>query len=317
LPSTGRLVRYQPPPEGTQDGVTVRNDTGVYEGGEISVFYDPTIAKLCTHAPTRERAIEAMGEALDEFRIDGINHNVDFVNAIMHNARFREGRLSTAFIAEEYPDGFHGRPLDAELTRRFVAAALIVKLARTKRASEISGTLDGAHGASEELVVTIGNRSTTVSLATFHYGKLYAEIDGHAYIARSDWRPGESAIRLREGEREYTFQLARFAGGYRFTHGGTRVTISVRRPEAAVLADLMQHKAVKDTSNALRCPMPGLIVSVNVREGQDVKAGDPLAVVEAMKMENVLTAERDATVKKINAKNGDSVALDDVILEFA
>jgi propionyl-CoA carboxylase alpha chain len=317
LPSTGRLVRYQPPPEGTQDGVTVRNDTGVYEGGEISVFYDPMIAKLCTHAPTRERAIEAMGEALDEFRIDGINHNVDFVNAIMHNARFREGRLSTAFIAEEYPDGFHGRPLDAELTRRFVAAALIVKLARTKRASEISGTLDGAHGASEELVVTIGNRSTTVSLATFHYGKLYAEIDGHAYIARSDWRPGESAIRLREGEREYTFQLARFAGGYRFTHGGTRVTISVRRPEAAVLADLMQHKAVKDTSNALRCPMPGLIVSVNVREGQDVKAGDPLAVVEAMKMENVLTAERDATVKKINAKNGDSVALDDVILEFA
>jgi propionyl-CoA carboxylase alpha chain len=317
LPSTGRLVRYQPPPEGTQDGVTVRNDTGVYEGGEISVFYDPMIAKLCTHAPTRERAIEAMGEALDEFRIDGINHNVDFVNAIMHNARFREGRLSTAFIAEEYPDGFHGRPLDAELTRRFVAAALIVKLARTKRASEISGTLDGAHGASEELVVTIGNRSTTVSLATFHYGKLYAEIDGHAYIARSDWRPGESAIRLREGECEYTFQLARFAGGYRFTHGGTRVTISVRRPEAAVLADLMQHKAVKDTSNALRCPMPGLIVSVNVREGQDVKAGDPLAVVEAMKMENVLTAERDATVKKINAKNGDSVALDDVILEFA
>ena len=317
LPSTGRLVRYQPPPEGTQDSVTVRNDTGVYEGGEISVFYDPMIAKLCTHAPTRARAIEAMGEALDEFRIEGINDNIDFVNAIMHSSRFREGRLSTAFIAEEYPDGFHGRPLDAELNRRFVAAALIVKLARTKRASEISGTLDGAHGASEELVVTIGNRSTTVSLATFHYGKLYAEIDGHAYIARSDWRPGESAIRLREGERAYTFQLARLAGCYRFTHGGTRVTISVRRPEAAVLADLMQHKAVKDTSNALRCPMPGLIVSVNVREGQDVKAGDPLAVVEAMKMENVLTAERDATVKKINAKNGDSVALDDVIIEFA
>jgi propionyl-CoA carboxylase alpha chain len=275
------------------------------------------IAKLCTHAPTRERAIEAMGEALDEFRIEGINHNIDFVNAIMHNSRFREGRLSTAFIAGEYPDGFHGRPLDAELTRRFVAAALIVKLARTKRASEISGTLNGPHGASEELVVTIGNRSAAVSFATFHYGKLYAEIDGAPYIARSDWKPGDPALRLREGEREYTFQLARLAGCYRFTHGGTRVTISVRRSEAAVFADLMQHKAVKDTSNALRCPMPGLIVSVNVREGQEVKAGDPLAVVEAMKMENVLTAERDATVKKINAKNGDSVALDDVIIEFA
>jgi propionyl-CoA carboxylase alpha chain len=310
-------VRYQPPREGTHDGVTVRNDTGVYEGGEISVFYDPMIAKLCTHASTRDGAIEAMGEALDEFRIEGINHNIDFLNAIMHSARFREGRLSTAFIADEYPDGFHGRPLNDDLARRFVAAALIVKLTRTRRASEISGTLNGPHAAPEELVVMMGNRSTAVSLATFHYGKLYAEIDGQPYIARSDWKPGDPVIRLREDESEYVFQIVRLAGNYRLTHGGTRVTISVRRPEAAALAELMQHKVVKDTSNALRCPMPGLIVSVNVKEGQDVKLGDPLAVVEAMKMENVLTAERDATVRKISAKKGDSVALDDVIMEFA
>ncbi|HEX3652484.1 MAG TPA: acetyl/propionyl/methylcrotonyl-CoA carboxylase subunit alpha [Rhizomicrobium sp.] len=317
LPSTGRLVRYQPPQEGTDNGIVIRNDTGVYEGGEISVFYDPMIAKLCTHASTRDGAIEAMGEALDEFRIEGINHNIDFLNAIMHSARFREGRLSTAFIADEYPDGFHGRPLNDDLARRFVAAALIVKLTRTRRASETSGTLNGPHAAPEELVVMMGNRSTAVSLATFHYGKLYAEIDGQPYIARSDWKPGDPVIRLREDESEYVFQIVRLAGNYRLTHGGTRVTISVRRPEAAALAELMQHKVVKDTSNALRCPMPGLIVSVNVKEGQDVKLGDPLAVVEAMKMENVLTAERDATVRKISAKKGDSVALDDVIMEFA
>jgi len=316
LPSTGRLVRYQPPPEGTHDGATARNDTGVYEGGEISVFYDPMIAKLCTHASTRDGALEAMGEALDEFRIEGINHNIDFLNAIMHNERFREGRLSTAFITEEYPNGFHGRPLDPELTRRFVAAAIAIKLARTKRASAISGTVNGPHTGPEELVVEIGEQDIPVSLATFHYGKLYTEIDGAPYIARSDWAPGDPIVRLKEGDREYAFQFTRLAGCYRLHHAGARVTVAVRRPEAAQLADLMRSKTVADTSKALLCPMPGLVVSINVKEGQEVKAGEPLAVVEAMKMENVLTAERDATVKKINAKKGDSLALDDVILEF-
>jgi propionyl-CoA carboxylase alpha chain len=317
FPSTGRLVRYQPPKEGARDRLTIRNDTGVYEGGEISIYYDPMIAKLCTHAPDRARAIEAMGEALDEFRIDGINHNIDFLDAIMHNSRFREGRLSTAFIAEEYPNGFHGRPLDDALTRRFVAAALIVKLARTKRASEISGTLNGPHSASEEMVVTIGDRSVAVSLATFHYEKLYAEIDGEPYIARSDWTPGNSSICLREGDGEHTFQITRIAGGYRLTHGGARAVVSVRSKHATQLAELMKSKTATHNTKALLCPMPGLVISVNVREGQDVKAGEPLAVVEAMKMENVLTAERDATVKSIKARKGDSLALDDVILEFA
>jgi propionyl-CoA carboxylase alpha chain len=317
LPSTGRLVRYQPPPEGTRDGVTVRNDTGVYEGGEISVFYDPMIAKLCTHAPTRAQAIEAMGETLDEFRIEGINHNIDFLNAIMHSARFREGRLSTAFIAEEYPEGFPGRPLDGDLARRFVAAALVVKLARTRRASEISGTLNGPLFPDVELEARVGDRTYSVTDAVFASGHLSAMIEGRKYACECDWQPGDPAIRLVEESRVYVLQVARLAGSYRFSHGGTRLIVSVRRPEAARLAELMQQKAVKDTSNMLRCPMPGLVVSVIVKEGQDVKSGEPLAVVEAMKMENVLTAERDAVVKKINAKKGDSVALDQVIIEFA
>jgi propionyl-CoA carboxylase alpha chain len=317
LPSIGRLVRYQPPLEGPRDDVTVRNDTGVYEGGEISVFYDPMIAKLCTHAPTRAQAIEAMGHALDEFRIEGINHNIDFLNAIMHSARFREGRLSTAFIAEEYPEGFHGRPLDDDLARRFVAAALVVKLARTRRASEISGTLNGPHFPAAEVEATVGDRIFSVTDAVLACGHLSAKIDGESYACECDWQPGDPAVRLAEDGCSYVLQVARLAGCYRFSHGGTRVIVSVRRPEAARLAELMQHKAVKDTSNALRCPMPGLVVSVIVREGQEVKSGEPLAVVEAMKMENVLTAERDAVVKKINAKKGDSIALDQEIIEFA
>jgi propionyl-CoA carboxylase alpha chain len=317
LPSTGRLVRYRPPAEGKRGDAVIRNDTGVYEGGEISIFYDPMIAKLCAHAPTRERAISVLGEALDEFRIEGINHNVDFLAAIMHSDRFRSGRLSTAFIAEEYPNGFHGRPLDAALERRFIAAALVVKLTRTMRAGEISGALNGPHRVSRDCVATLGECSFPVSDAYVDAGRLFARIDGKPYAAATDWQLGQPIVHLREKEAEFAFQFSRAAGGYRLSHGGARALVSLRSPESAKLAELMLRKQAADTSKMLICPMPGLVVSVNVVEGQEVKSGEPLAVVEAMKMENVLTAERDGTVKKIKAKKGDSLALDDVILEFA
>ncbi len=317
LPSTGRLVRYRPPPEGRHGDVTVRNDTGVYEGGEISIYYDPMIAKLCTHAPARLQAIDAMAEALDEFRIEGINHNIAFLNAIMHHTRFREGRLSTGFIAEEYSDGFHGRPLEADRARRFVAAAVAAKVLRTARAGAISGALNGAHAPSHDYTVDIGEQRFAVSAARLHEGTLRATIDGVACQAGVHWHPGETLLRLNEGGTHTTFQLARLAGGYRLSQGGTSVIAIVRSPAAAKLAALMPKKAAADTSKFLLCPMPGLVVSVNVTEGQEVKAGETLAVVEAMKMENVLNAERDGTIRKVNAKKGDSLALDDVILEFA
>jgi propionyl-CoA carboxylase alpha chain len=192
----------------------------------------------------------------------------------------------------------------------------VVKFARTRRASEISGALNGAHPPTSELEARVGEQTFAISDAALVSGRLTAEIGGQAYECESDWQPGESALRLREGEHVYTFQFARLPGSYRFSHGGARVTVSVRLPKAAMLAGLMQHKAVKGTSNALRCPMPGLVISVIVREGQEIKAGEPLAVIEAMKMENVLTAERDAVVKKISANKGDSIALDQVIMEF-
>jgi propionyl-CoA carboxylase alpha chain len=316
LPSTGRLVRYRPPAEGKTGDATLRNDTGVYEGGEISIYYDPMIAKLCAHAPTRTGAIDAMAGALDEFRIEGINHNIDFLAAIMHHTRFREGRLTTGFIAEEYPDGFHGVPLDDASARRFAAAAVSAKILKTLRASAISGSLNGAHRAGTDFKVTLGERNLDVAEAHLTSGAFHAMIDGTRYTANVDWHPGEAIMRIREGAAHFAVQIARMHGAYRLKQGGTSVSATVRSRAAAELAALMPKKVAPDTSRLLLCPMPGLVVSVNVALGQEVKAGETLAVVEAMKMENVLTAERDGTISKINAKKGDSLALDDVILEF-
>ena len=316
LPSTGRLTRYHPPREGKERGVIVRNDTGVFEGGEISVYYDPMIAKLSTHAATREAAVEGMAAALDRFEISGIAHNVSFLNAIMHNVRFREGRLTTGFIAEEFPEGFKGAPLPDSDARLFVAAAIAAKLARTQRASRISGALNGALKPGDSFVVTAGDRDFAVCDAYLAVGTLRLAIDGKIFEAIVDWFPGRSLLLLRHDGRETVFQIARHAGGYRLTQGGRDVLASVRAPYAARLAALMPLKAALDTSRFLLCPMPGLITALPVSAGQDVKAGDALATVEAMKMENVLYAERDGVIAKVLAKKGDNLARDDVILEF-
>jgi propionyl-CoA carboxylase alpha chain len=317
LPSTGRLVRYRPPAEGARGDATIRNDTGVFEGGEISIYYDPMIAKLCAHAPSRLAAIETLAGALDEFRIEGINHNIAFLAAIMHSARFREGRLTTGFIAEEYPDGFHGRPLDDAARRRFVAAAVAAKLTRAVRASSISGTLNGPQEAAHAFDAMLDGRNFAVTGAHIASGRLFLRIDGEPYSAVTDWRPGLPVMHLREKDAEHAIQIARLQGGMRLRQGGMQAVVTVRNPYAAELAALMPSKPPPDTSKFLICPMPGLVASINVVVGQEVKAGEALAVVEAMKMENVLLAERDGTIAKIMAKKGDSLALDDVILEFA
>jgi propionyl-CoA carboxylase alpha chain len=317
LPSTGRLTRYRPPQEGTENGITVRNDTGVFEGGEISVFYDPMIAKLSTHAQGREKAVEAMGAALDRFEIAGIAHNVSFLDAVMHHPRFREGRITTNFIAEEYPDGFKGAPLsDADLNQ-FVAASVAAKLWRTQRAGEISGALKNALKVGDSFVVSIAGRDIAVCDAHLAVGSLHLAIDGKVFEGITDWFPGRPLLTLKHQGQETVFQIARHAGFYRLTQGGREFDAIVRSPYAAKLAAMMPLKMAPDTSRLLLCPMPGLVTAVSVNEGQNVKAGDPLAVVEAMKMENVLRAERDGTVAKILAKKGDNLARDDVILEFA
>ncbi|MGC9954988.1 MAG: acetyl/propionyl/methylcrotonyl-CoA carboxylase subunit alpha [Rhizomicrobium sp.] len=317
LPSSGRLVRYRTPPEGVRGDVALRIDTGVHEGAEISIHYDPMIAKVCTRAPTREAAIEALSDALDEIAIGGIRHNIAFLSAIMHNPRFREGRLSTAFIVEEFSHGLRGRQLDAAAKRRFVAASVAAELARSKRASAITGTLNGPHLAGSSFVATLDGEKFAIADAYLHEGKFFAHINGENYAAATDWRPGQPILHLREKEREYAIQIVRSAGGCQVSQGGMRAFVCVRSLKAAELAMLMSKKAAADTSKLLRCPMPGLVVSIHVDIGQPVKTGEPLAVVEAMKMENVLIAERDGTIGRINVKKGDNLALNDVILEFA
>jgi propionyl-CoA carboxylase alpha chain len=274
------------------------------------------IAKLSTHAPTREGAVEAMAAALDRFEISGIAHNVPFLAAIMRNPRFREGRLTTGFIAEEFPEGFKGASLSDDDSRLFVAAAIAAKLRRTQRAGQISGALNGTLKAGDSFIASIAGRDVAVCDAHLAVGSFHLAMDGKTFEGITDWFPGRPLLVLKHGGRETVFQIARHAGGYRMMQGGRDLLVTVRSPYAAKLTALMPLKAPPDTSRLLLCPMPGLITSLAVSEGQAVKTGDPLAVVEAMKMENVLIAERDGIIAKILAKKGDSLARDDVILEF-
>ncbi len=307
LPSTGRLVKYRPPTEKSADGVTVRNDTGVFEGGEISIWYDPMIAKLCTHAPTRGEAITAMAQALDAFYIDGIQHNLAFLSAIMQNPRWTSGTLSTGFIAEEFPDGFHGNALTAEVSATLSQVATVLDHIENRRKRKINTQMNG-HVARHAMqrAVRLGKE--------WHEVTVTAET---GYIAdQCGWAPGLPVFQGEIGGADVTVQVRRVANGYRLSHRGIVIDAHVFTPREAELVKLMPEKAAADTSKKLLCPMPGLVISITVSEGQEVKAGEALAIVEAMKMENILRAERDATVKKVNAKNGDSLAVDAVIMEF-
>ncbi len=308
LPSTGRLVQYRPPGESHNDGITVRNDTGVFEGGEISIWYDPMIAKLCTHAPTRLAAIKAMGEALDHFVVDGIQHNIPFVAAIMENRRWQAGELSTGFIAEEFPDGFKGAALDERNALKLAGVAVVLDHIENCRKRQISGQLNGRDvkfSMLREVRLNAQWQSLTVT----------DEIEAAARA--SEWRPGLPLISLVIAGGAMTVQVKRLLNGYQLAWRGIGVTAHVFTPREAALARLMPARKLADTSRKLLCPMPGLVIAIAVTEGQEVKAGEALAIVEAMKMENILRAERDVTVKKINAKKGDSLNVDATIMEFA
>ena len=302
LPSIGRLTRYRPPAEGRSGDTVVRNDTGVYEGAEISMYYDPMVAKLCTFAPTRLQAIDAMSDALDGFVVDGIEHNVPFLAALMRHPRWREGRLSTGFIAEEYPEGFAPMEPTAEEAGILARIALSAHLVDAERRSHHLDRLRPATVQNKDWVVKIGDA----------YHALTADD-----AVRSDWLSGEAVWRGAVDGRGVTAQLRPFLNGMRIDWQGLSVRTRVFTPRLAELDALMPVKLPPDTSKMLLCPMPGLVVSIAVSEGQEVKAGETLAVVEAMKMENVLRAERDLTVGSIKAKPGESLAVDAVIMEFA
>jgi len=312
LPSTGRLVRYRPPAENGQ----VRVDTGVEEGGEISMFYDPMIAKLVTHGPDRDSAADRMQEALDSFQIRGLSHNISFLAALIAHPRFRAGRLTTNFIAEEYPDGFSGDALPDSDPVPLAAIAASIHRRYAEREVSISGAMDGhERHTPDRWAVMIGGHVLQAAVVSVLDG-FELQIDGRHVRVQSDWEIGEALFQGTVDGAPYTVQIDRRGTGYRLYHAGSEQDVRVLTPRAAEFARTMPEKTPPDTSRFLLSPMPGLLSSLAVEPGLEVKAGEVLAVVEAMKMENVLRAERDGTVKALHAAPGDSLAVDQVILEF-
>ncbi len=329
LPSIGRLVRYRPPAEANEGAIKVRNDTGVTEGGEISLYYDPMIAKLITHAPTREQAVAAQADALDAFTLEGIRHNIPFLSALMAHQRWRAGHLSTGFIAEEFPSGFHRREPQGEAATTLAAVAACIDHVMGERKRRISGQTGGRIVTRErrravrlgegEIMLDIA-RGTAADAGGAATGNEFAVrfLDGDRPARRllSAWKPGDPLWSGMMDGRAVAVQVRQVPNGFDLSHRGVETRAYVYTEREAQAARLMPAKKIVDSGKALRCPMPGLVVSIAVAAGQEVKAGETLAVVEAMKMENVLRAERDGVVKAIKAKPGDSLAVDQIILEF-
>jgi propionyl-CoA carboxylase alpha chain len=314
LPSTGRLTRYRPPAESRAPEAVVRNDTGVYEGGEISRFYDPMIAKLCSWGPDRAAALATMREALDAFEVEGIGHNLPFLSAVMDHPRFVAGAMTTAFIAEEFPDGFHGVALDRAALRPLALAAAAMRAAVDARAAHGSGAIaNHPRKLPHAYVVTLGGERFEVALTEGGA----SEGGAGSAVDLGGWRPGATLARVRVGDAALTLKVDATTEGFRLRWRGADLVATARPPHLQRLADLMPAKAAADTGKLVLCPMPGLVVSIAVAVGDEVQPGQALATIEAMKMENVLRAERKGVVKAINAAPGASLAVDEVIIEFA
>jgi len=317
LPSTGRLTRYRPPEEIATVTEAVRNDTGVFEGGEISMFYDPMIAKLCTWGPTRDEAIEGMRNALDAFEVEGIGHNLPFLAAVMDHPRFVSGEITTAFIAEEYPDGFDGVVPDKDTLRLLAAVAAHMKILKEERATQISGAMPHHRRRVEpDWVVYLGRESFPVHVEETDFGTEVTFDDDGTVRVNSGWTLGDRLFKGKVGGRPMIVKVDFIRGGARLRYRGADLKAVVRTPRQAELFALMPEKLPPDTSQLLLCPMPGLVVKIHVEAGQEVQDGQALCTIEAMKMENILRAERKGVVARINAGAGDSLAVDEVIMEF-
>jgi propionyl-CoA carboxylase alpha chain len=318
LPSIGRLTRYRPPVEGyREDGTIVRNDTGVFEGGEISMYYDPMIAKLCTWAPSRPEAIEAMANALDNFEVEGIGHNLPFLSAVMAHPRFYSGNITTAFIAEEWPEGFGGVEPSAEQSRLLASVAAFAQFIEESRKTKISGTMANHPRKLGSDYVAVGGKffwPLTMSVEAGSANIIYD--DGIEQVVTSDWLPGMPHGTFTVSGQPFGVKIAKVQAGWRLRFRGIDQVFQIMTPRIYELSRHMPVKKAADTSKQLLCPMPGVITQVMVKEGDMVEAGQALATVEAMKMENVLKAEKKATIKSVKVQAGQSLAVDEVIMEF-
>ena len=321
LPSIGRLSRYRPPQEGERNATIIRNDTGVYEGGEISMFYDPMIAKLCTWGEDRAKAIAAMREALDTFEVDGIGHNLPFLSAVMDHERFNSGNITTAFIEEEYPDGFSGARSTDECRKKLAGIAAVMNMIAQLRRTRISGAMTNhKRRVGKDWIVSLSEPEVkgefALRMKAKNEGAKVKFEDGTKMKILTDWRPGQKLLHASVNGEKMAVKVSSTAGGYQLRYRGATIDARIMTPRIASLNALMLEKTPPDTSKQLLCPMPGLIVSIAVSEGDEVQEGQALATVEAMKMENILRAEKKSRVLKVNVQAGDSLAVDEVIMEF-
>ncbi|WP_372785643.1 acetyl-CoA carboxylase biotin carboxylase subunit [Phenylobacterium sp.] len=309
LPSIGRLVRYDPPQEGEVAGGKVRNDAGVREGDEISMFYDPMISKLSTWAKTREGAIDVMGRALEDFHIEGLGQNIPFLAAVMDQPRFRSGKLSTNYIKDEFPDGFQGLPPSE--AQRDLIAAVALSMHRTLLARAAPDQLR------RDWIVVVGHEKREVRVIGNGGGVVIESEGKKLHLEGVRWRPGQPSFRGSLDGREFTAAVKPAAEGFVVRHRATTLHVLVLTPRSAELHERLPPKKAADTSKMVVSPMPGLVVTLDVAVGQQVRSGEAVAVIEAMKMQNIIRAERDGVVKAVNAGAGDSVAADEVLVEFA
>jgi len=294
----------------------VRVDSGVFEGGEVSMFYDPMIAKLITYGDDRKQAVERMVEALDNYYIRGVNHNISFLNALMVHPRFVEGRLTTNFIADEFPDGFNADLVVQDDPAIALVVAAAAHQLHQERGSLLSGQLAGhEHGAENDWVVMVADQQTPVSVELIDSG-YWVSLNDQDYEIETDWSLGQPLFQASINGKRVSVQIETTATGYRLFYRGAEINARVLSPRAAQLSAHMLYKPPADMSKFLLSPMPGLLVKLVVVEGQEVKEGEELAVVEAMKMENSLRAIQDGIVGKISAVEGDSLMVDEIILDF-
>ena len=315
LPSIGRLTRYRPPTESVTKECVIRNDTGVFEGGEISMFYDPMIAKLCTWSTNRTKAISAMENALDRFEIEGIGHNLPFLSAVMSHTRFKSGNITTAFIDEEYPDGFEGVNPSDDILDVLSVTALIITRMKMQRISARDSTFDNPVPKEDNLVTRIARKNTNVTISDVKDGYKIS-FEKKSFEASIKYELGGTLAELSINGNQHAVKVTPVIGGYLLRLRGVEQVVKVMNSRIAELSDLMPEKLPTDTSKFLLCPMPGLMVSIMVSEGDIIEEGQSLAMVEAMKMENVLRAEKPGKVSKISVAEGDSLAVDEIIMEF-
>ena len=318
LPSIGRLARYDPPREGPHNGYSVRNDAGVREGDEISMFYDPMISKLCAWAPTRAGAIAGMGRALEDFHIEGLGHNIPFLAAVMDQPRFQSGKISTNYIVDEFPDGFSGTIPTPFQTDVMTAAAAYMHRLLAARARQVGNGLAGPL-VRHEWVVVVGKVARAVHLVEDAGGLLIEVPDEGRTIglAAVNWRPGKPLFRGELDGVPFTVAVEPAAEGFTIRHRAAKARVLVLTPLSADMHARIPEKKAADTSKLVISPMPGLVVSIEAVEGETVREGEVVCVIEAMKMQNIIRAEHDGVVKSVNAKAGDSVAADEVLVEFA